>query len=83
MAKDYSLLLRDPQKTTCQSGERSENKVATKGQKEVAQGNRISWTKSGYSAEEKMTYQQIADLMGMTKQGVQQYVKTHLGVPKK
>ena len=31
----------------------------------------------------KMTYQQIADLMGMTKQGVHQYVKTHLGVPKK
>jgi len=31
----------------------------------------------------KMTYQQIADLMGMTKQGVQQYVKTHLGVSKK
>jgi len=31
----------------------------------------------------KMTYQQIADLLGMSKQGVQQYVKTHLGVPKK
>ena len=31
----------------------------------------------------KMTYQQIADLMGMTKQGVHQYVKAHLGVPKK
>ena len=31
----------------------------------------------------KMTYQQIADLMGMTKQGVHQYVKTHLGHSKK
>ena len=31
----------------------------------------------------KMTYQQIADLLGMSKQGVQQYVKTHLGVSKK
>jgi len=31
----------------------------------------------------KMTYQEIADIVGMTRQGVQQYVNNHLGHPKK